>query len=66
MATAELAFRYPDYVRPALGAELRGVSRADNQDDGGTVRDELLYRIFCGEDDRLQEMVVRFLSESYE
>jgi len=65
MATAELAFRDPEYAPLALRAELKGFSRADNQ-DGGRLRAELFYRIFCGEDDRLQEMALRCLFESNE
>jgi hypothetical protein len=62
MANAKWAFTYKEHARGASRAERSKVVRAD-EPGGRVTQAELLYRIFCGEDERLQELAVSYLCD---
>jgi hypothetical protein len=67
MANVELAFRYTGHLCRVAGSEGTDVARGDTELRGRRETwAELLYRIFCGNDERLQELALMCLTEDYD
>ena len=67
MAIAEVAFSYRDSRRMTAVPEGKESARMCAEPTASPrLQAELFYRIFCGEDERLQDLAVWYLSEGYD